>query len=71
MKRLTDLTEVSTEDLPSVYCDMDMVLCNFMKKADEVSGGDFCTYCDEGRFYSYRRDSQCGRMLSMIYKKNL
>ncbi|MDB2443979.1 peptidoglycan editing factor PgeF [Gammaproteobacteria bacterium] len=37
----------------------------------EVSGGDFCTYCDEDRFYSYRRDSQCGRMLSMIYKKNL
>ena len=35
--------EVSTEDLPSVYCDMDMVLCNFMKRADEVSGGDFVT----------------------------
>tara|TARA_B110000438_G_scaffold245883_1_gene247155 strand:- start:39 stop:557 length:519 start_codon:yes stop_codon:yes gene_type:complete len=43
MKRLTDLIEVNTEDLPSVYCDMDMVLCNFMKKADEVSGGDFVT----------------------------
>ena len=38
MKILTDLIEVSTEDLPSVYCDMDMVLCNSMKKADEVSG---------------------------------
>tara|TARA_B110000196_G_scaffold311997_1_gene316666 strand:- start:833 stop:1351 length:519 start_codon:yes stop_codon:yes gene_type:complete len=43
MKILTDLMEVSTEDLPSVYCDMDMVLCNFMKRADEVSGGDFVT----------------------------
>ena len=43
MKRLTDLIEVNTEDLPSVYCDMDMVLCNFMKKADEVSGGSFVT----------------------------
>ena len=43
MKRLTDLIEVNTEDLPSVYCDMDMVLCNFMKRADEVSGGDFVT----------------------------
>ena len=43
MKRLTDLMEINAEDLPSVYCDMDMVLCNFMKKADEVSGGDFVT----------------------------
>ena len=43
MKRLTDLIEINAEDLPSVYCDMDMVLCNFMKKADEVSGGDFVT----------------------------
>ena len=39
MKTLTDLIEkVSTEDLPSVYCDMDMVLCNFMKAADKVTG---------------------------------
>ena len=43
MKRLADLIEINAEDLPSVYCDMDMVLCNFMKKADEVSGGDFVT----------------------------
>jgi len=39
MKNLTELMEkVSAEDLPSVYCDMDMVLCNFMKKADQVTG---------------------------------
>ena len=44
MKSLTELMEVSTEDLPSVYCDMDMVLCNFMKRADEVSGGKL-RYC--------------------------
>ena len=43
MKQLTDLIEVSKGDLPSVYCDMDMVLCNFMKKADEVTGGRFVT----------------------------
>ena len=43
MKRLVDLIEINAEDLPSVYCDMDMVLCNFMKKADEVSGGSFVT----------------------------
>ena len=43
MKQLTDLIEVSRGDLPSVYCDMDMVLCDFMKKADEVTGGSFVT----------------------------
>jgi len=41
MKQLTDLIEVNRGDVPSVYCDMDMVLCDFMKKADEVTGGSF------------------------------
>ena len=36
----------------------------------EICGGGFCTYCDEERFYSYRRDARCGRMLNMIYMKN-
>ena len=26
--------------------------------------GDYCTYADAQRFYSYRRDPQCGRMVS-------
>ena len=43
MKQLTDLIEVNKGDVPSVYCDMDMVLCDFMKKADEVTGGSFFT----------------------------
>lgn len=30
-------------------------------------GSDFCTYCDSDQFYSYRRDRQCGRMVSAIY----
>ena len=49
MKRLADLTEVSAEDLPSVYCDMDMVLCNFMKAADKVTG-NFVTADKEQRW---------------------
>jgi len=40
MKNLLELTEVTKSDLPSIYCDMDQVLCNFMKSADEVVGGD-------------------------------
>jgi len=32
-----------------------------------VSGGEHCTYCDDARFYSYRRDGRTGRNLSIIY----
>lgn len=32
-----------------------------------IFGGDFCTYTDEQRFYSYRRDKVTGRMASLIW----
>jgi YfiH family protein len=32
----------------------------------KISGGGFCTYLDKERFYSYRRNPDCGRMLSFI-----
>lgn len=32
-----------------------------------VFGGEFCTYADSERFYSYRRDGVTGRMASVIY----
>ncbi len=32
-----------------------------------VYGGDFCTYSDEARFFSFRRDNSCGRMASSIW----
>lgn len=32
-----------------------------------IFGGDFCTYTDKNRFYSYRRDKQTGRMASLIW----
>jgi YfiH family protein len=35
---------------------------------DAVYGGEYCTYADEKRFYSYRRDGAVsGRMSSMIW----
>ena len=40
MRSLLELTEVTKGELPAIYCDMDQVLCNFMKSADEVVGGD-------------------------------
>lgn len=33
----------------------------------QVYGGDFCTYEDDTRFYSYRRDGNTGRMASLIW----
>lgn len=34
---------------------------------DRVYGGEFCTYRDADRFFSYRRDSRTGRMASLIW----
>ncbi len=31
-----------------------------------ISGGGYCTYLDEQRFHSYRRDPACGRMVSFV-----
>lgn len=33
----------------------------------DVYGGAYCTYTDEDRFFSYRRDGQCGRMATLIW----
>jgi hypothetical protein len=41
MKDLLEMMEASTGDLPEIYCDMDMVLVNFMKAADDAVGGSF------------------------------
>lgn len=32
-----------------------------------IYGGDFCTYSDQQRFFSYRRDGVTGRMASLIW----
>lgn len=32
-----------------------------------VYGGNFCTYTDASRFFSYRRDGRTGRMVSLIW----
>ena len=33
----------------------------------DVSGGGWCTYADASRFFSFRRDGQCGRMAALIW----
>lgn len=32
----------------------------------DVYGGGYCTFCDESRFYSFRRDGTTGRMAALI-----
>lgn len=34
---------------------------------ENIFGGDFCTYTEHQRFFSYRRDGVTGRMASMIW----
>lgn len=34
---------------------------------NRIYGGDFCTYSDAERFFSYRRDGRTGRMASLIW----
>ncbi len=36
---------------------------------NDVFGGEFCTFDDEDRFFSYRRDAACGRMASIICRR--
>jgi YfiH family protein len=34
----------------------------------QVYGGGLCTYADPQRFFSFRRDGECGRMCSFVYR---
>jgi YfiH family protein len=34
-----------------------------------VYGGEYCTHSDSSRFFSYRRDGECGRMASFVCRK--
>ena len=35
--------------------------------AAAVTGGGYCTFSDEKRFYSYRRQGDCGRMATLVW----
>ena len=34
----------------------------------DLFGGEWCTFADSARFFSYRRDGQCGRMAALIWR---
>ena len=51
MRQLKTMMKVEGVDgLPDIYCDLDQVLVNLMKGADEVVGGYFITYDKDERW---------------------
>ena len=50
MKQIQELLEANNEDLPEIYCDMDQVLCNFIKGAEKVIGEPFVNVDKEKRW---------------------
>lgn len=33
----------------------------------EICGGSWCTFADQSRFFSFRRDGRCGRMAALVW----
>jgi YfiH family protein len=50
-------------------CDLTALARRRLQQAGvrRVFGGEWCTYADRTRFFSYRRDGQCGRMAALIW----
>jgi copper oxidase (laccase) domain-containing protein len=50
-------------------CDLPALARRRLQQAGvrQVFGGQWCTYADHTRFFSYRRDGQCGRMAALIW----
>lgn len=51
---LEQVRRANDEDLPVIYCDMDQVLCNFMKGAEKSTGEPFATAEKERRWEAIR-----------------
>lgn len=51
------------------WCDLYMLARQRLKAAGvtRVYGGGYCTYTDRERFFSYRRDGECGRMATLVW----
>ena len=50
MINLQEIIKTSSEELPEIYCDLDQVLVDLMKGADEVVGGSFVTHDKDDRW---------------------
>lgn len=51
------------------WCDLYLLARQRLEAAgvQSVHGGRFCTFTDKERFFSFRRDGQCGRMATLIW----
>lgn len=61
----------SSATAPKWYADLYQLarLALFEVGVEDVSGGDFCTFSDSQKFYSYRRDGvHSGRMATLIWR---
>jgi YfiH family protein len=54
------------------FADLSLLARQRLEKAGimRVFGGDYCTYTESSRFFSYRRDGATGRMASLIWISN-
>lgn len=51
------------------WCDLYMLARQRLDAAGvkRVYGGGFCTFTDKERFFSFRRDGECGRMATLVW----
>jgi len=51
------------------WCDLYLLARQRLESAGvkAVYGGGFCTYRDRERFFSFRRDGECGRMATLVW----
>ena len=69
-QRSTDACFLASKDRPGHYYADLYQLARIQLRGlgvTRIYGGDFCTYADTERFYSYRRQGQTGRMASVIW----
>lgn len=50
-------------------CDLYLLASQRLRHAGitQIYGGGFCTFTESRRFFSYRRDGECGRMATLIW----
>jgi len=51
------------------WCDLYMLARQRLEAAgvQSIHGGGFCTFTDKERFFSFRRDGECGRMATLVW----